>query len=154
MTDFSTRLNFAALLIGISLFIFFAPWISGQKQPAIEAAVKQNMDFFKGIVDKYYDNNQKYPQDLDALTREARSKHYNKTLFNPLKKNSGDLNNAQIVAQYTSLELAQLDADFQDPALGGKVGYYTDGQEYIIYGHIQEGRFLTQDGKVLAYGNY
>lgn len=154
MTDWSTRLNLMGLLVGISLFIFFTPWVLGQKQPAIEDSVKQNMDFFKGIVEKYYEKNKKYPENLSELRNDARQNRYNKTLFNPILKNGGDLDNTQIVAKYSEMDLSQLDSNFKDPQFQGKVGYYSNGQRYLIYGHVQEGQLLTQKGQVLVYGNF
>ncbi len=155
MTDTKTRLSLAGVLVAVCAFIFFTPLLLGQTQPNIEAAVKQNMDFLDEMVQKYMGkHNGTPPATMNVLLQNARQEKYNKTLFNPLLKNAGDINNERIIVQYSTDVFSQIKKGYQNPEFTGKTGYYTDGKTYAIYGHIQEGRLLSREGKALVYGNF
>lgn len=153
MTDLRTRLEFALLIIAVSVFIFFTPYLLGQKQPAIEASIKQNMTFLNGMVKKYHERFGKYPKDINTLVKDARDNGYNKTLFNPLLKNGGDADNRQIVVKYSLSEYTKLPENFSSLSFSGKTGYYTDGKKYIIYGHLKDGVLLKEKGQTLKFGD-
>ena len=155
MTPLKTRLEFAGLILGVCLFIFFVPFVMGRTQPNIEAAVQQNMAFVDERVNKYMEKHAGTPpQSMSELLQNARSENYNKTVFNPILKNGGDVNNEGIVVQYPSYVFPAINKDYTNPEYSGKTGYYTDGKAYAIYGHIQKGALLKQEGKVLVYGNF
>ena len=155
MTDTKTRLSLAGVIVAVCLFIFFTPFLLGRTQPNIEAAVQQNMSFLDEMVRKYMaKHNNRPPDSMNALLQDARTQNYNKTLFNPLMMNGGDVNNEFIVVKYKPAVFASINKDFKDTEYAGKTGYFSDGKSYAIYGHIQEGRLLKQDGKVLLYGNF
>lgn len=155
MTPLRTRLEITGLLLGICLFIFFTPFLMGRTQPNVEAAVQQNMAFLDGMVNKYMEKHQgRPPLTLTELYQNARSEKYNKTVFNPLLKNGGDINNEAIAVKYPTDVFARINKDYSNPEYTGKTGYYTDGTSYAIYGHIQKGALLKKDGKVLIYGNF
>lgn len=163
MTDLKTRLQFAFLLLAVSLFIFFTPFFLGQKSVAIKASVKQDMSFLNEMVEKYHERYGQYPQDMNTLVQDAREPKrflpkskdgsYNKTLFNPILKNGGDANNRQIVTVYSKSEYQKLSPSFSDPRFAGKTGYYTNGKKYIIYGHLKDGSLLQENGQILNFGN-
>src|SRR5688572_2795784 len=100
MTDFKTRLELALVLLGISVFIFFTPFVLGSKQPAIKASVRQNMDFLYEMAKKYQEKHKRPAATMDELVRDARDNRYNKTLFNPILKNSGDAFDRQLIEVY------------------------------------------------------
>lgn len=155
MTPLRTRLEFTGIILGICLFIFFMPFVMGRTQPNIEAAVQQNMAFLDEMVNKYMEKHQgRPPQNLTELYNNARSEKYNKTVFNPLLKNGGDISNESIMVQYPADVFPRINKDYTNPEYTGKTGYYTDGNSYAIYGHIQGGALLKQDGKVIVYGNF
>lgn len=147
-------LELMLMLCSLSLFIFFSPWALQQNPEAHHKAIKQNMRFLQEIVLKYHEENGHYPSDLNALVKEARAKRYNKTLFNPLLKNAGDLNNTQIVSIYPENILQALGPEFESPLYIGKTGYFTDGEKYLIYGHLQAGKLVQENGQVLMLGNF
>lgn len=153
MTDLKTRLELSLLVIGISLAIFFLPLLLGFKQPAIEASVKQNMDFMHEMVKKYLEKHKKPPETMEALVQDARTNKYNKTLFNPILKNSGDVIDRQIIEVYSPSVYQSLGPDFQGRQYAGKVGYYHNVNSYAIYGHLSNGKLMTLDGKLLVYSN-
>lgn len=156
MTDRSTKVSLGLLLVAVSLFIFFTPWVLGQKQPAIEASVKQNMEFLNEMVEKYIKRKGSPPGDMIKLVEDARNKqeHYNKTFFNPLFKSSGDAFDQQVITVYSPTIAMSIGADFSGAQYAGKTGYFTEGNRYVIYGHIQNGALLTENGKPLIFGNY
>lgn len=155
MTPLKTRLEFAGLILGVCLFIFFVPFVLGRTQPNIEAAVQQNMAFVDEMVNKYMEKHAGVPpQSMPELFQNARNENYNKTVFNPILKNGGDINNEAIVVQYPKEVFPRINKDYTNPEYSGKTGYYTDGKVYAIYGHIQKGALLKQNGKVLIYGNF
>ena len=153
MTSTRTRLEIAFLILGISLFIFFAPYVLGSKEPAIEASVKQNMDFLNEMAKKYTIKNKRPPATMDELINEARKDNYNKTLFNPIFKNSGDAIDRQIVEVYPENLYRSLGPEFQGRQYAGKTGYYADRTHYAIYGHLSNGELMKQDGKILVLSN-
>ncbi len=156
MTDRSTKISLGLLLVAVSLFIFFTPWALGQKQPAIEASVKQNMEFLNEMVEKYIKRKGQPPGDMNQLVQDARNKeeHYNKTFFNPLLKSSGDAFDQQVIAAYSPTIAMSIESQFSGAQYAGKTGYYTEGSHYVIYGHIQNGALLTENGQPLIFGNY
>ena len=147
MTQLRTRIELVVLIISVSAFIFFTPFVLGQKQPAIEASIKQNMTFLDGMVKKYHERFGKYPDNIDTLVNDARKNSYNKTLFNPILKNGGDANNRQIIVKYSDVDYKKIFNTSANLMFSGKTGYYTDGKKYVIYGHLKDGSLLqTQDG--------
>lgn len=154
MTDRSTKISLALLLVAVSLFIFFTPFVLGRKQPAIEASVKQNMEFLDEIAKKYKERKGNYATDAETLLKDARDNRYNKTLFNPLNLVSGDLNNPKIIEFYSPTIAMGLNAQFTDRSYAGKTGYISDGTRYRIYGHLQDGQLMTENGQILSFGNY
>jgi len=154
MTSIRTTLEITGMLISVCLFIFFAPYVLGQKEPAIEASIKQNMVFLNEIVLKYHEHHQAYPVDLNQLAQDARAKRYSKTLFNPILKHAGDLNNDQIVIKYPDFIFQKLDQNDRHPEYTGKTGYFTDGAHYVIYGHLANGERLKENGQIFSIGNF
>ena len=156
MTDRSTKISLGLLLVAVSLFIFFMPWLLGHKQPAIDASVKQNMEFLNEMVEKYVKRKGKPPGDMNQLVLDARNKeeHYNKTFFNPLFKSSGDAFDQQVITVYSPSVAMSIDANFSGAQYAGKTGYFTEGSKYVIYGHTQNGALLTENGQILSFGNY
>lgn len=154
MTDSKTRLELALLLLAVSIFIFFTPFVLGSKQPAIKASVKQNMDFLFEMVNKYKENHQQPPMTMEQLVNEARDKRYNKTLFNPILKNSGDAIDRQLVAVYDKDVYNSLGPDFHGRQYAGKTGYFSDGIKFAIYGHLSDGGLMLDDkGQILVLSN-
>lgn len=153
-TDRRTRLELAGLLVGISILIFFTPFVLGSRQPAIEASVRQNMDFLLEMGNKYAERNKKPAPNLEALVKDARDNRYNKTFFNPILKNSGDAIDGQVVIQYNDTVYHSLGPDYHSAQNAGKTAYYTDGVKFAIYGHLQEGRLMKSNGQVLSLGNF
>lgn len=147
-------LELVLMLCSLGLFIFFSPWLLNKNPQAHQEAVKQNMRFFQEIVLKYHQEQGVYPDDLNALLKEARAKRYNKTFFNPLLKYAGDLNHSQIITIYPAALLDTLGPDFKSPLYVGKTGYFTNGDKYLIYGHLQEGRLLQENGQIMMLGNF
>lgn len=158
MSRYISKLSPAAslpfLVIGISLVIFFFPMALGQKSPAIEASVKQNMIFFKETVDKYISRHHHPPKSINELYEDARKNNYNKTFFNPLSKHTGDMNNLQIIVQYNSMTRPQLTESFSSPLYAGKVGYWPHGMHYTLYGHGKAGKLILENQKILQIGNH
>lgn len=155
MTDIRTRLELALLIVAVSLFIFFVPFIMGGKQPAIAAAVKQNMDFLQEMSKKYTEKYKRPAPNMEELVRAAREQNYNKTLFNPINKKSGDAFDRKIIEVYSATIAGTIGPDFKGLQYAGKTGYYTDGTHYVIYGHLSNGELLVgNDGKILSLGNY
>ncbi|PKL76154.1 MAG: hypothetical protein CVV27_11720 [Candidatus Melainabacteria bacterium HGW-Melainabacteria-1] len=154
MTDTRTKLELLLLLLAVSIFIFFTPFLLGSKQPALEASVKQNMDFLQEMVKKYIEQQKHPPASLAELVRHAREKRYNKTLFNPVLKNTGDAIDRQVVEVYSEALYQSLGAQFTAKHFAGKTGYYTDGVRYAIYGHLANGELLQRDGRVLSLSNH
>lgn len=154
MTDTKIRLELAFLLLAVGLFIFFAPFVVGSKQPAIQASVKQNMDFLLEMAKKYTQNHKHPAANMDELVTEARDKRYNKTLFNPILRNSGDAIDKQLVEVYTPEIYRSLGPDFRGLQYAGKTGYYSDGVKFAIYGHLADGELLRDaQGRILALTN-
>ncbi len=154
MTDTKTRIELALLIIAVSLFIFFTPFIMGAKQPSLEASVKQNMDFLQEMSKKYVEKYKRPAPNMDELVRAAREQNYNKTLFNPIAKKSGDAFDRLIIEVYPKETASALNADFQGRQYAGKTGYYTDGTRYFIYGHLANGELLRNpQGELLIYSN-
>lgn len=156
MTDSKTKLELGLLLLAVSLFIFFTPFALGSKQPAIQASVKQNMDFLLEMAKKYQDKHKRPPKTMDELVTEARDRNnnYNKTLFNPIMKNSGDAIDRQLVEVYDQDIYNSLGADFRGRQYAGKVGYYSDGVKFAIYGHLNDGELMRDEkGQILALTN-
>src|SRR5690606_404331 len=106
----------------------------GRRQPAVEASVKQNMEFLDEIAKKYKERTGAYATDAEALLKDARDNRYNKTLFNPLRLISGDLNNPKIIEFYSPTIALSINPQFSDRSYAGKTGYYSDGTHYMIYG--------------------
>ncbi|PIQ26793.1 hypothetical protein COW36_00420 [bacterium (Candidatus Blackallbacteria) CG17_big_fil_post_rev_8_21_14_2_50_48_46] len=142
------------MLLGVSVLIFFLPWVTQQKVPATEQAVEQNMVFFKEMVDKYISLNHKIPQSIKELYDDAKKNNYNKTFFNPILKHSGDMTNLQIVKQYTPEEIININPSFSSPLYAGKTGYFPQATHYTIYGHSYEGKLLMRNSKLFQLGNY
>jgi hypothetical protein len=153
-SKFSPAAALPLLIISISLVIFFIPMALGQKSHAIDASVKQNMDFFKETVDKYISRHHHPPKSIKDLYEDAKKNNYNKTFFNPLSKHTGDMNNLQIIVQYNAATQPQLNANFVSKLYAGKVGYWSHGIHYTLYGHGQEGKLLQENHKLLQMGNY
>jgi hypothetical protein len=153
-THLSPAASLPLLITGVSLLVFFMPLIMGQKQPAIQASVKQNMVFFKETVDKYISSHHHPPQTIKILHEDAKKNNYNKTFFNPISKHTGDMDNLQIITQYTDNKLSEINQNFQSRLYAGKVGYWSDGVHYTIYGHASEGRLIQEKQSLLQMGNY
>lgn len=147
-------LELMLMLCSLGVLIFFTPWVFQQNPRAHHEAVKQNMRFLQEIVLKYHEENGTYPVDLNDLVKEARAKRYNKTLFNPLLKHAGDLNNNQIVSLYPENLLSSLGPEFESSLYIGKTGYFSNGAKYLIYGHLQSGKLLQENGQALMMGNF
>lgn len=141
------------ILFVLSVFIFFIPFITGQKTPAIRAAIKQNMIFMKETVDKFISFHQRPPQTIQELYEDAKNKNYNKTFFNPILKVSGDMNNLQIIVQYDSKTIKNLNKSFKSDLYIGKVGYFTDGKKYVLYGHEKDGALLQEQQELVILSN-
>lgn len=153
MTDKRTRLEFALLLGALALFIFFVPFLTGQKQPAIQASVQQNMEFVREMAQKYQERHKRPPETLEVLLADARTHHYNKTLFNPILKEAGDITNRQIVLMYSSSLYQSLGKNFKGLQYAGKTAYYQDGTRFAIYGHLGQGELLSDQGVPLVLTN-
>lgn len=153
MTNKQTTFELILLIVGISVFIFLSPLLTGSKQPSIEASVKQNMDFLNEMVKKYIEKHKKPPLNLDVLVTDARNNRYNKTFFNPILKNTGDGIDRQIIENYSPAIYQSLNENFQGIQYSGKVGYFQNGVQYAIYGHITEGKLLKQNNKILVLSN-
>lgn len=141
-------------LTGISLIVFFLPFVGGQKQPALVNSVKQNMTFFKETVDKFISIHHRPPVNIQELQADAKKNNYNKTFFNPVSKHSGDMNNLQIITQYHQSQIVQLNLEFQSPLFAGKVGFFTRGSQYVIYGHEYAGKLIQENGHLFQLGNF
>ena len=154
MTDLKTRLELAAVLLAVSLFIFFTPFVLGSKDPAIKASVRQNMDFLYEMAKKYQERHKHAPKSMDELVKDARDNRYNKTLFNPILKNSGDAIDRQLVEVYDEMAYQSLGPDFRGRQYAGKAGFYTNGIRFAIYGHLADGDLMrSENGSVLALSN-
>ncbi|MGV3525665.1 MAG: hypothetical protein ACO1RX_15695 [Candidatus Sericytochromatia bacterium] len=153
MTDKRIRLEFAVLLSALALFIFFIPFLTGQKQPAIQASVQQNMEFVREMAQKYQERHKRPPETLEILLDDARTHRYNKTLFNPILKAAGDINNRQIAVIYSESLYKSLGKNFKGMQHAGKTAYYQDGVRFAIYGHLAQGELLSVQGKPLVLTN-
>lgn len=151
-TSLTNTLLLGAIVIITSLLIFFQPLILGKKEPAIAAAVQQNMVFLKEMVEKYIQQNAAPPANLTVLLRAAREKNFNKTFFNPINKHTGDLDSRFIAVQYSPEEFKRLDANFSLALYAGMLGYYSDGKKYVIYGHGRDGSLIRQQGQISRFG--
>lgn len=148
-----------ALLYGVTalfcLGIFFFPLLMQQKEPAVKQAIIQNMVFFQEMITNYIKHNQTPPKDIAALLKNARTRNYNKTFFNPINKYTGDADNTFIIFQYKPGQMELFNQKGQ--ALldhVGQVGYYNQQAKYVIYGIGRDGLPVMQDGKIVAMGNY
>lgn len=150
----STAWLLVPALISISILIFFLPFLTGQKKPALHAAIKQNMVFMKETVDKFISIHQRPPHTIQELYEDAKKNNYNKTFFNPVSKHSGDMNNLQIIVQYDIETMQKLNKSFKSPLYAGKVGYFTNGVKYALYGHTKEGNILQEQQELFLLGNY
>lgn len=153
MTNKQTTLELILLIVSISIFIFLSPLLTGSKHPAIEASVKQNMDFLNEMVKKYIEKHKRPPENMDVLVTDARNNRYNKTFFNPILKNTDDAINRQIVENYSSAIYQSLNENFQGLQYAGKIGYFQSGLQYAIYGHTEEGKLLKQGNQILVLSN-
>lgn len=151
-TSLHNTLLLVLVALGISVAIFFQPLIMGKKEPAITAAVQQNMVFLKEMVEKYQQQNAVPPANLSVLLRTAREKNFNKTFFNPINKHTGDLDSRFIAVQYSPEEFKRLDGNFSLALYAGMLGYYSDGKEYVIFGHGRDGSLIQQQGQISRFG--
>lgn len=153
-----TSVTDLVMLYGVTgifcLGLFFFPLLTQQKEPAVQQAVIQNMVFFQEMITNYIKHNQNPPTDIPQLIKNARLRNYNKTLFNPINKYTGDADNSFVLFQYKAEQINALNRGQFFPDHAGKVGYYTSANHYVIYGVNRDGSLLTQDGKVYSLGNY
>jgi hypothetical protein len=141
-------------LATISLLIFILPFLAGQKQPAVVHSVKQNMIFFQETVDKFISIHHRAPLNIQELHADAKKNNYNKTFFNPISKHSGDMNHLQIITQYNKRQLTELGPEFKSVSFAGKVGFFTDGLKYVIYGHEYAGKLIQEKETLYQIGNF
>ena len=138
----------------VSVMTFFLPMAFQQKEPAIADSVEQNMVFLNRMVERYIKDNKRPPDSLKKLINTAKKERYNKTFFNPVRLNGGNIDSQRMAIEYSALEVSRLGPSSLSELNAGKTGYYTDGSHYTIYGHLRHGELITRKGQILSFGNF
>ncbi len=136
---------FEVLTVTIIITILAAiaiPNFIRSKDKAYEASLETNARTLRVMLETYKVDHSEYPEDLRTLGRDATNRNYNKTIANPISRNTGVVENGAWAVMYTGTT---------GPA--GMVGYQPVLDKYYIFGYNAEGNLHQKSGQVYQLGN-
>lgn len=136
---------FEVLTVTIIITILAAiaiPNFIRSKDNAYEASLETNARTLRLMLETYKVDNAEYPEDLRTLGRDATNRSYNKTIANPISRNTGIVENGAWAIMYTGTT-----------GPPGMVSYQPVLDKYYIFGYDAEGNLHQKQGKVFQLTN-
>jgi type II secretory pathway pseudopilin PulG len=112
------------------------------KDKAYEASLETNARTLRVMLETYKVDNAQYPEDLRTLGRDATNRGYNKTISNPITRNTGIVENGAWAVMYTGTTGPE-----------GMVSYQPVLDKYYIFGYNAQGKLHQKSGQVYQLSN-